>query len=166
VAAGLRVLLDRAHLAPAQLDGVLLAGAFGNYLDADSALAIGLLPGVGRERVYFVGNAALAGARLLLLDHAARTRAQAVAQRARYVELGGRAQYADAFVEEIPFPHPRTRMLATLGRIAADVAQRSRERCPYRAAQDECTFRGPCRNRIRRSGTLVCGGGILNSSPA
>lgn len=166
VAAGMRVLLGRVQLAPAQLDRVLLAGAFGNYLDADSALAIGLLPGVGRERVHFVGNAALAGARLLLLDHGARTRAQALARRARYVELGGHEQYANAFVEEIALPHPRTRMLETLGRITTEIEQRSRKRCPYRGGHDACTFRGPCQNRIRRHGEPVCGGGILNSSPA
>ena len=47
---------------------MLVAGAFGNELDVDNALAIGLLPGVPRERIAFVGNAAGVGAQMALID--------------------------------------------------------------------------------------------------
>jgi uncharacterized 2Fe-2S/4Fe-4S cluster protein (DUF4445 family) len=166
VAAGVRVLLARAGLQPPQLEAVILAGAFGNYLVPQDALSIGLLPDVPPERVRFVGNAALEGARLLLTDAGARRRADAVAARARYIELGGHQGYGDAFVEEIPFPTARGRLLGTLSQLAGDMAQQSLRRCPYRGVSDRCTFRGPCRNRVRlRHHPARCGGGPLNSSP-
>ena len=165
VAAGVRVLLARAGLQPPQLEAVVLAGAFGNYLVPQDALSIGLLPDVPAERVRFVGNAALSGARLLLTDAAARRRAGEVAARARYIELGGHQGYGDAFVEEIPFPTARGRLLGTLSLLASDMAQQSLRRCPYRGVADHCTFRGPCRNRVRvRPHPARCGGGPLNSS--
>lgn len=166
VAAGVRVLLARAGLEPPQLEAVVLAGAFGNYLVPEDALSIGLLPDVPAERVRFVGNAALSGARLLLTDAAARRRADAVAARARYIELGGHKGYGDAFVEEIPFPSGRGRLLGTLWLLAGDMAQQSLRRCPYRGVADRCTFRGPCRNRVRvRPHPARCSGGPLNTSP-
>ena len=166
VAAGIRVLLARAALHPTQLEAVVLAGAFGNYLVPQDALSIGLLPDVPAERVHFVGNAALAGARLLLTDSTARSRAEALAARARYIELGGHKGYGDAFVEEIPFPAARARLLNTLSQLVGDMERQSLQRCPYRGLFDSCTFRGPCRNRVRIEPRAArCGGGPLNSSP-
>ena len=166
VAAGVRVLLGRARLEAAHVASVVLAGAFGNYLVPGDALRIGLLPDVPEDRVRFVGNAALAGARLLLTDPAARARAAAVARRARYIELGGHKQYGEAFIDEIPFPSARGRLIGTLSQLATGIAQQSLQRCPYRGALDVCTFRGPCRNRMRGGPRAArCGGGPLNSSP-
>jgi uncharacterized 2Fe-2S/4Fe-4S cluster protein (DUF4445 family) len=167
VAAGVRVLRARLKLSAEQINAVAVAGAFGSYLDKHSALAIGLLPDVAPERVRFLGNAALAGARLLLSDGAARGRAAVVAKRAKYVELGGHKQYSADFVEEIPFPPPRARLLGMLSQLSTEIAGQARHRCPYRAAQDVCTFRGPCRNRIRvQPHSARCSGGPLNSGPA
>ena len=104
IAAGIRVLLEKASLTVHDLDGVLLAGAFGNYLRKDSAQAIGLVPPIDPERVHFVGNAAGVGARHMLMDRRARERAEDVAARAQYIELAGLAEYSSAFVDEMTFP--------------------------------------------------------------
>ncbi|HEY0304696.1 MAG TPA: ASKHA domain-containing protein, partial [Longimicrobiales bacterium] len=147
-------------------DSIVLAGAFGNYIIPDDALRIGLLPDVPVERVGFASDAALAGAQLLVTSASARARAAAVASRARYVELGGHHGYSDAFVEEIPFPSARGRLLAGLSQLTTDMTLQSLQRCPYRAAFDVCTFRGPCRNRIRvQPRSSRCGGGPLNRNP-
>lgn len=107
IRAGVRLLLEHAGLREPDPGAVLVAGAFGGYLRSASALAVGLLPEVGPQRVHAVGNAAGAGARLLLLDARARERAERAAAAATHLELAGRADYQDAFVDALPFPPPR-----------------------------------------------------------
>ena len=96
VAAGLRLLLDGRVVRP---DRVFLAGAFGNYVRAESARRIGLLPAWAADPVA-AGNTALRGARMLLL---APSRRQAlldrVAARVRHVELASNPRFEDAFVD-------------------------------------------------------------------
>jgi uncharacterized 2Fe-2S/4Fe-4S cluster protein (DUF4445 family) len=106
IAAAVRLLLAEAGIHLDALDEVLVAGAFGNFVHPASARAIGLVPSVPPQRLRFVGNAAGAGARMLLVDRRARERADALATRARFVELGSRADYQDAFVDALPFPEP------------------------------------------------------------
>ena len=97
-----QVLLGATGIGPENLDRVLLAGGFGNYLDPASALAVGLLPaGVDRERIRSVGNASLAGARLYLLSEAERDEAAELSRSVRYIELSGRADFQEAFAEHI-----------------------------------------------------------------
>lgn len=105
VAAGVRVLLEIAGIAPGDLDRVFLAGGFGSYLNPEAALAVGLLPaGVPLGKVRAVGNASLAGARLYLLSEDERRRADEIADRVEYVELSGRDDFQIAFAEEMLFP--------------------------------------------------------------
>jgi uncharacterized 2Fe-2S/4Fe-4S cluster protein (DUF4445 family) len=104
--AGVRMLLAHAGIGEDDLDEILIAGAFGNYIRKTSAQAIGLVPGIDPERVRFVGNAAGAGARLALVSADARARAVSLAARADYIELAHRADYHDAFVDAMPFPAP------------------------------------------------------------
>jgi uncharacterized 2Fe-2S/4Fe-4S cluster protein (DUF4445 family) len=106
IGAGIRLLLEEAGLAIQELEEVMLAGAFGSYVGAGSARALGLIPPVDPGRVTFVGNAAGAGARLVLVDRRARERAARIAREARFVELAGRVGYEAAFVEMLRFPEP------------------------------------------------------------
>jgi uncharacterized 2Fe-2S/4Fe-4S cluster protein (DUF4445 family) len=106
IGAGIRLLLAEAGLAMADLEQVMLAGAFGNYVGAGSARALGLIPPVDPARITFVGNAAGAGARLALVDRRARARAGRIAREARFVELAGRADYEATFVAMLRFPDP------------------------------------------------------------
>jgi uncharacterized 2Fe-2S/4Fe-4S cluster protein (DUF4445 family) len=106
IAAGIALLLQRAGITPDDLDAVLVAGTFGTFLRKGSLLAIGMLPAVRAEGVRFVGNAAGAGARLMLVDEAARQRAVRLAPRCEFVELAGDTGYLDAFCAGVPFPAP------------------------------------------------------------
>ncbi len=107
IAAGILVLLEEAGIEPEDLDEVLLAGAFGNYLRGASALATGLLPpGVSLEKIRPVGNSALAGACAALLNRPVRQRARDVMRKARYVELSGSMAFQMAFAETMEFPVP------------------------------------------------------------
>jgi uncharacterized 2Fe-2S/4Fe-4S cluster protein (DUF4445 family) len=97
IAAGMALLLAHCGVTAADLEEVLIAGAFGNFLRKTSALAIGLVPDLDPERVRFVGNAAGIGVRMVLVDREARARARAVARRCEYVELGGHPGYEETF---------------------------------------------------------------------
>lgn len=104
--AGVRTLLDHAGLCGNDLEEVLIAGAFGNYVRKTSAQAIGLVPQIDPERIRFIGNAAGAGARLALVSATARARAERLAAAADYIELAHRQDYHDAFVAAMAFPAP------------------------------------------------------------
>jgi uncharacterized 2Fe-2S/4Fe-4S cluster protein (DUF4445 family) len=104
VRAGAETLLAEAGLAAADLERIVLAGAFGSYIDREGALAIGLLPQVPPDRVTFAGNTSAAGARLALLDAGLRRRADEIAREVRYLELSGRPDFQDRFAEAMFFP--------------------------------------------------------------
>jgi uncharacterized 2Fe-2S/4Fe-4S cluster protein (DUF4445 family) len=87
IRAGVDALLAGAHIAYADLKEVLLAGAFGTYIDPAAAQDVSLLPPVTLDRVNQVGNAAGAGARAMLLSTAARREAEEQAGRLEYLEL-------------------------------------------------------------------------------
>ncbi len=103
IRAGTVLLLEAAGLDAAELDEVIVAGAFGTYLDLRSAVRVGLLPAVPLERFQQVGNAAGAGARRLLLSRAARADAGAIADRAHYLELTTHPAFAARFAEAMRF---------------------------------------------------------------
>jgi uncharacterized 2Fe-2S/4Fe-4S cluster protein (DUF4445 family) len=105
VRAAVELLLRRAGLAPKDLSEVLLAGAFGNYVNPRSALRIGLLPEVLEpEHVRGIGNAAGAGAVLALLSIEERRKAEELAARAVHVELFSSPEFQDVFAEAMLFP--------------------------------------------------------------
>jgi uncharacterized 2Fe-2S/4Fe-4S cluster protein (DUF4445 family) len=85
-------------------DKVLLAGAFGTYLDKEKALAIGMLPAVDSERVFAVGNAAGDGARIALLNTRKRHEAVALASRVERHELPADPAFQDRFIRALAFP--------------------------------------------------------------
>ncbi|MFN7932114.1 MAG: ASKHA domain-containing protein [Bryobacteraceae bacterium] len=106
IAAGLEILRQRRNVEPADVKTIHLAGAFGNYVRVESARRIGLLPG-WKAQVVPVGNSAVRGARLLLLNPSRReAMIEAALSRTRHVDLGGDAEFQEAFVENMRFTPP------------------------------------------------------------
>lgn len=97
IRAGIQLLCRTAELPEDKLVRILLAGAFGNYIRRESAVRVGLLPGPGVERIRFVGNAAGAGATMILISRHARELAAGLAQQIQYVEIAHQAAFQDAF---------------------------------------------------------------------
>lgn len=95
--AGIEMLLREQGIAAVQ--HLLLAGAFGNHLDAGDIVRIGLVPPVAVHIIESIGNAAGDGARLALFSRTERERAIRLAETIRVVELTGRADFQDLFVE-------------------------------------------------------------------
>jgi uncharacterized 2Fe-2S/4Fe-4S cluster protein (DUF4445 family) len=105
IRAGVEILLRRGGLATTDLDAVLIAGGFGNYVRRSSAQRIGLLPpSIPRERIRYQGNTSLAGARLAVLSQQARRQAEALARRTQHVDLSRDADFKWAFADAMLFP--------------------------------------------------------------
>ena len=86
---GIQALLEAAGLKEEDIARVVVAGAFGSYIDISSAIATGMLPSLPLRRYHQVGNAAGTGARLALLSQKERKQSQGIAARTRYLELAG-----------------------------------------------------------------------------
>jgi uncharacterized 2Fe-2S/4Fe-4S cluster protein (DUF4445 family) len=105
IRAGIRILLQRAGLQPEDLDEVLVAGGFGNFIRRSNAQRIGLLPAeVPRSRIRYQGNTSLAGARLVAVSQQARRRADDLARRTEHVDLSTDTDFHTAFAEAMVFP--------------------------------------------------------------
>lgn len=105
VYAGCSVLLKALENVFEDLDRVYIAGGFGNYIDVENAILIGLLPDLPRERFRFIGNAALAGAVQTLLSEPKRSEARQVYEAMTYLELTNSQLFFDEFSSASFLPH-------------------------------------------------------------
>jgi uncharacterized 2Fe-2S/4Fe-4S cluster protein (DUF4445 family) len=100
---GARLLMER--MGTNRVDRVLLAGAFGSYIDPLHAMVLGMIPDCEIGNVASVGNSAGDGARIALLDKNQREEARRLARWTRYVGIALEPRFQDAFVEAMPLPH-------------------------------------------------------------
>jgi len=108
IRAGIVILLQRFGLQPADLEKVLIAGGFGNFIRRSNAQRIGLLPPeIRRNRIRYQGNTSLAGARLVAVSRQARQQVEELAGRTQHVDLSRQAGFQDAFAEAMIFPEDK-----------------------------------------------------------
>jgi len=101
--AGAKLMMRR--LGIEKLDRVILAGAFGSYIDPQQAMIMGLFPDCDLKKVYAVGNAAGDGARIALLNVNKRKEANEYARKVEYVELTVEGNFEKEFAQAMYFPH-------------------------------------------------------------
>lgn len=101
---GSQILMESFGVDPYEVEQVLIAGAFGNYIDLDSALAIGLIPRTGREKINPVGNAAGAGAVKALLSEKYLQRCCTISSQAGFIELANHKEFQRRFIRNLSFP--------------------------------------------------------------
>jgi len=101
--AGAKLLMMHAKVI--NLDKIILAGAFGSYIDPKHALVIGLIPDCKLSNIHAVGNAAGDGARIALLNRHKRKEAQEIAHRVNYIETAVDPDFQDEFVKAMHLPH-------------------------------------------------------------
>lgn len=101
IRAGIKLLTERAGLDESAIDRVIVAGAFGNYIDLENAIAIGMFPPLPLERFRQVGNAAGIGAKRLLINARERQRAAGLIARLRYIELTNHPDFTDRFSQAV-----------------------------------------------------------------
>ncbi len=103
VCAGIRVLLKEVNISPKDIQEILLAGAFGNFIDKKSAVRIGLIPNLALERIKSVGNAAGRGAEITLCSNKMRKLSKEISNEVKYIELSSRPDFQEEFVEAMFF---------------------------------------------------------------
>lgn len=113
--AGSRILLASAGLTFDDLAEILIAGNFGQSLDIDQAVRIGLLPDIPRDRIRFIGNSSLAGARAVILSRAQWQHAQRIAASITCLELTAEPQYFEEYTAALFLPHTDLSLFPTAG---------------------------------------------------
>ena len=103
IRSGIEILMRELGVGPEEVRKVYLAGAFGNYVRPESAVAIGMMPHFGQAEMLAVGNAAGSGAKMALLSRTARARATELLAQVEYLELSGRADFQEQFAEAMLF---------------------------------------------------------------
>lgn len=103
--AGFTVLAENVGIPLDWVEQVLIGGSFGKYINVEKAIEIGLLPDLPWERFQFLGNTAVRGAYLALLDRQARERVKEIASRMTYIELSADNTFYDAFMSAMFLPH-------------------------------------------------------------
>jgi uncharacterized 2Fe-2S/4Fe-4S cluster protein (DUF4445 family) len=104
IATGWNILLADLGVDPGDIAQVLLAGSFGAYLTPLSAVRIGLVPPLALPRIVSAGNVAGEGAKIAALSLRERAEAYSILREVEYVELSGRADFNDRFIDQLAFP--------------------------------------------------------------
>jgi uncharacterized 2Fe-2S/4Fe-4S cluster protein (DUF4445 family) len=99
------ILVKHMNFRESDIKNIFIAGGFGTSLDIESAITIGLLPDLERNRFSFVGNSALAGAREILLSSEALKQAGEIARKITYFDLSTDSGYMDEYTAALFFPH-------------------------------------------------------------
>jgi uncharacterized 2Fe-2S/4Fe-4S cluster protein (DUF4445 family) len=100
---GVECLLSHAGMSHDDIDAVIIAGAFGTYVDVESALLIGMFPPLPVERFRQVGNAAGVGAKLAMISRSQRSIATALGKKIGYLELMAQPDFASVYAESMLF---------------------------------------------------------------
>lgn len=103
--AGVSTLLKDVGLSLDAIERIYIAGGFGNYLNIDKAVMIGMLPDLPKETYTFIGNSSIAGAYLCLLSEKLRREAEEIAQKMTYLELSVSRGFMDEYMSALFLPH-------------------------------------------------------------
>lgn len=105
VFAAIRVLMESTQTNSEDLEAIYIAGGFGNFLNVRQAVTVGMLPDVPAEKIHFVGNTSIAGAKTVLLSRKALKAAEKIAQSMTYFDLMNHPGYMDEFLRARFLPH-------------------------------------------------------------
>jgi len=103
---GIEILLEHAQISFNDIDKIVIAGAFGSYIDPKNVINIGMFPNVPLKKIIQVGNAASIGAKMVLVSKKQRKIAEEIGERIKYLELTVFPSFSDHFAQRIPFPKP------------------------------------------------------------
>jgi len=106
--AGYNILKKILGIKDEDITEIFIAGAFGNYIRKTQAKCIGLLPDISTEKIKFIGNAAGAGAKMVLLTKELKQEACEISKNTEYIELTVRKDFQDEFMDAMYFPTCKT----------------------------------------------------------
>ena len=102
---GCSILMKRENVKAENVEKVFVAGNFGNYINLENAKILGLIPDIPNEKVTFVGNAAISGAKMALVSRRVRRVAEALSKKVRYLELTVDPDFNKEFIDAMFIPH-------------------------------------------------------------
>jgi uncharacterized 2Fe-2S/4Fe-4S cluster protein (DUF4445 family) len=105
VYAGFKVLLDQAGLNVSMIDRMIITGGFGQYLDLEKAVSIGLLPDINRDKFAYLGNSSIGGAYMALLSEDYRKEALNICNKMTYIDFSSNSRFMDEFTSATFIPH-------------------------------------------------------------
>ncbi|RKX79716.1 MAG: ferredoxin [Spirochaetes bacterium] len=103
--AATKILLERLELKFSDIMHFYIAGAFGNYIDVENAVAIGLIPPIPRERIKFVGNTSIEGAKMVAFYKEAFYKIEHIRENCTYYDLMGANDFVEEFQKALFLPH-------------------------------------------------------------
>jgi len=115
--AGMSVLLKEVGLSLDVVERIYIAGGFGNYLNVEKAIMIGMLPDMPKEKFSFIGNTSIAGAYLCLLSEKMRREAEDIARKMTYIELSVSHGFMDEYMSALFLPHTNIDLFPTIREI-------------------------------------------------
>ena len=115
--AGFSTLLKEVGFGFADVDKVYIAGGFGNYLDVERAITLGLLPDLPVEKFEFLGNTSIMGSYMALLSRQLRKDVEDIARKMTYMELSVSRSFMDEYVSALFLPHTNTQEFPTVERM-------------------------------------------------
>jgi uncharacterized 2Fe-2S/4Fe-4S cluster protein (DUF4445 family) len=115
--AGVSLLLKEVGLGFDTIQRVYIAGGFGNYIDVDKAIILGMLPDIPREKFSFIGNASITGAYLCLLSKELRQEAGIIASKMTYMELSVSRGFMEEYMSALFLPHTHMRLFPTVKKL-------------------------------------------------
>jgi len=105
VFAAIRILMNSTQTKLRDIDTIYIAGGFGNFLNVQRAVTVGMLPDVPPAKLQFVGNTSIAGAKTVLLSQKTLTTAERIAESMTYLDLMSNPDYMDEFIKAKFLPH-------------------------------------------------------------
>ncbi|MBU4179207.1 MAG: DUF4445 domain-containing protein, partial [Actinobacteria bacterium] len=126
VYAGISVLLEEVGMEIDAVEEMLIAGAFGRYLEIDKAIIIGLLPDMDIEKIKFVGNGSLLGSYLMVLSKNLIAEADRIADMMTYLELSTSNRFMDQYVSAMFLPHTDIEKFPTVKRRLQEARETAR----------------------------------------
>jgi uncharacterized 2Fe-2S/4Fe-4S cluster protein (DUF4445 family) len=115
--AGVSLLLKEVNLTLDAIERVYIAGGFGNYIDIDKAIILGMLPDLPKEKFSFIGNASITGTYLCLLSRELRREAGVIAEKMTYIELSVSRGFMDEYMSALFLPHTDIGLFPTVKKL-------------------------------------------------
>jgi len=115
--AGISLLIKEVGFTLNDIERIYVAGGFGNYLNVDRAVIIGMLPDIPKEKFIFLGNTSVSGAYLCLLSEKLREEAEAIARKMTYMELSVSRNFMDEYMSALFLPHTDLSLFPTAAKL-------------------------------------------------
>jgi uncharacterized 2Fe-2S/4Fe-4S cluster protein (DUF4445 family) len=114
--AGFTVLLEEVGMDFSMVDQMIITGGFGQYLDVEKAITIGLLPDIQREKFTYMGNSSIAGAYMALLSNTHRQQAIQISNSMTYVDFSSSTRFMEEFTKAQFLPHTESKLFPSVVR--------------------------------------------------